>query len=68
MMFDVFSVEELQNDLEKMRAMARLLLEYYSCKEPDIEYLSLHLETLYDMADSMYNSATRLVNTAILGR
>ena len=67
-MIDVFSVEELQNDLEKMRAMARLLLESYSCKEPDIEYLSLHLETLYDMADSMYNSATRLVNTAILGR
>ena len=67
-MIDVFSVEELQNDLEKMRAMARLLLEYYSRKEPDIEYLSLHLETLYDMADSMYNSATRLVNTAILGR
>ena len=67
-MIDVFSVEELQNDLEKMRAMARLLLEYYSCKEPDIEYLGLHLETLYDMADSMYNSATRLLNTAILGR
>lgn len=65
---DVLTVESIQNDLEKIRAMARLLLEYYACKEPDIEDLSLHMETMYDMTDNLYNSVTNIVNDAIINR